>query len=214
MKPLALDLFCCGGGATKGLQNAGFEVVGVDLNAEPKYYIGDHLIKQDATTLSVNTIRKFDFVWASPPCQKFSKQTKQHFKAEDNHLDLVEPTRELLLESGVPYVIENVTQAPIRQDLILCGKMFDLDVARHRAFEIEGFSAPQLEHIKHYGKVITVTGNPGGKSTRDGGSRFGTTAEWKEAMGIDWLPARLIREAIPPAYSEYVARHFLKGNDD
>ena len=31
MKPKLLDLFCGAGGATKGLQRAGFYVVGVDM---------------------------------------------------------------------------------------------------------------------------------------------------------------------------------------
>ena len=47
MKPLALDLFCGGGGAAAGLQAAGFEVVGLDINPTcAKYYPG-HFIQAD-----------------------------------------------------------------------------------------------------------------------------------------------------------------------
>lgn len=211
----ALDLFCCGGGATRGLQQAGFTVTGVDIEDQSKYYIGDEFIQRSCTDLEVDYLRSFDFIWASPPCQKFSHQTKQHKGYSDNHPDLVEPIRELLLESGVPFCIENVVGAPVRRDLTLCGKMFDLDVARHRIFEIEGFTVEQPDHPSpHPGRVITVTGNPGGTSKRDGGARFGSTAEWKEAMQIDWLPARLIKEAIPPAYSRYIAEQFLESREN
>src|SRR6185437_7851072 len=61
----ALDLFCGAGGATKGLQNAGFHVTGVDLKRSPRY-CGDVFIQADALTVDP---RGFDFIWASPPCQ-------------------------------------------------------------------------------------------------------------------------------------------------
>lgn len=207
----ALDLFCCGGGATRGLQQAGFEVTGVDIEDQRKYYIGEHFVQTDVLSLPTEYIQQYDFVWASPPCQKYSNLTKQTKGATDKHPDLVDSVRQMLLEAGVPFVIENVVGAPVRKDLMLCGKMFDLNVARHRLFEIEGFTVKQPDHVyPHPGRVITVTGNPGGTSKRDGNKNYGNTAEWREAMGIDWLPARLLKEAIPPAYSKYIGDQFKK----
>ena len=34
-KPRLLDLFCCAGGAGVGYARAGFDVVGVDIDAQP-----------------------------------------------------------------------------------------------------------------------------------------------------------------------------------
>lgn len=213
--PRVLDLFCCGGGASMGFDRDGFEVTGLDQDDLSSYYPFTFVRAEAIDWLDANAhrLKEWDLIWASPPCQRFSAATKKWGKDQvDTHPDLVGPVRQRLLASGVPFVMENVVQAPLRKDLMLCGKMFDLDLARHRIFEIEGFTVPQPEHPwPHPGRVITVTGNPGGSSKRDGGSRFGSTADWRRAMDIDWLPARLIREAVPPPYAEYIGFHFRFG---
>jgi hypothetical protein len=34
----------------------------------------------------------------------------------------------------------------------------------------------------------------------------GTVAQWRRAMGIDWMTRHELTQAIPPAYSEFIAR--------
>jgi DNA (cytosine-5)-methyltransferase 1 len=52
-----------------------------------------------------------------------------------------------------------------------------------------------------------VTGHAGGSSKRDGWKNGGT-AEWRKAMGIDWMTGNELAEAIPPAYSQYIGEQF------
>ena len=46
----ALDVYCCAGGATRGLQQAGFHVTGVDHKPQPRY-CGDEFIRADVLAL-------------------------------------------------------------------------------------------------------------------------------------------------------------------
>jgi DNA (cytosine-5)-methyltransferase 1 len=202
----ALDLFCCAGGATRGLQNAGFHVTGVDIRKQPRY-CGDAFYEADALSFPLDG---FDFIWASPPCQRYSDLAKRNGTA-DQWPDLIEPTRQRLEASGTLYVIENVEGAPLNDPVTLCGTMFPgLRVLRHRGFEANfPLSSPPhgkhplvFTHDKrksHYGKLdqdasfVQVTG--GGNCS---------TANAAAAMGIDWMTKGELNEAIPPAYSEFI----------
>lgn len=203
-RPKALDLFSCAGGAAMGLHRAGFDVVGVDIDPQPRYPFAFH--QADALTFPLDG---FDFIWASPPCQQFcALATREDLSG---YPDLIDPIRQRLLSAGVPFVIENVVQAPVRRDLILCGAMFGLRSYRHRHFECS-FPVVQPGHPKHVVRVnrrgenrrqhwasggfITITG--------DVGVYCGP-----EAMGIDWMTGNEMSEAIPPAYAEYIGRAAL-----
>ena len=62
----ALDLYCCAGGATRGLQQAGFHVTGIDHKPQCNY-CGDVFVLADVLTyLATADLSGFDFIWASP----------------------------------------------------------------------------------------------------------------------------------------------------
>src|ERR1700722_10533336 len=122
----ALDLYCGAGGATRGLQLAGFRVTGVD-NAPQPHYCGDAFIQADALTLTLELLRGFDLLWSSPPCQAHTVLRNVH--NAHKHEDLIERTRELLIASGRPYVIENVVGAPLHNPITLCGTSFGLQTS-------------------------------------------------------------------------------------
>ena len=144
-----------------GLMRAGFDVVGVDSNRKRGKRYPAAFVCGDALNPPVE-LADFDFIWASPPCQRFSNATPT--KRREEHLDLISITRDMLRASGVPYVIENVPQAPIRADIVLTGAAFDLDVVRQRHFEVGRF-VPPLALLKQDVRRVD-TGELGGGDRR------------------------------------------------
>jgi DNA (cytosine-5)-methyltransferase 1 len=207
-----LDLFCCAGGAGYGYYQAGFEVVGVDIDPQPNYPF--EYVEADALTLDSKFLGSFDVIHASPPCQSYSDLARRN---GNGHMwpRLIEPVREMLQASGLPYVIENVEGAPLLDPVVLCGTMFPkLRVIRHRLFESNvPLTAPKHQrhplvftHDKrkrHYGMLdqdtsfVQVTG--GGNCS---------IANARDAMGINWMTKAELNESIPPAYTKYLGRQF------
>jgi DNA (cytosine-5)-methyltransferase 1 len=204
--PKVLDLCCKAGGITKGWQMAGFYVVGVDIEPQP-HYCGDKFIQADATTLDVEFLKEFDIIVASPPCQRYSILTPAQHK--DNHPDLIGPIRELLIKSKKPYVIENVSGARrlLINPVMLCGTMFGLNLFRHRYFEIPWLNAYLLPPCNHGKKPVLVSGTT--SRLTNGKRKENTAQEIRDAIGIDWMIKTELDEAIPPAYSKWIAEQFL-----
>ena len=129
MRPRLLDLFCGAGGAAVGYYRAGWDVVGVDIAPQPNYPF--RFVRADALDFLSDHGREYSATHASPPCQRYSTMTAD----PSRHPDLIAPVRQLLIDTGGPWVIENVPQAPLIDPVILCGSSFALGVRRHRAFE-------------------------------------------------------------------------------
>lgn len=196
-----------------GYHKAGFDVTGVDIEARPRYPFP--FLRADVLALDLAFVRSFDAVHASPPCQRYSDLAKRNGNA-DEWPDLIAPTREILTASGLPWIIENVPEAPLLLPVILCGTMFaGLRVLRHRGFEAS-FAIPVPPHGRHpkvhtfdkrkahFGKTdefldfVQVTG--GGNCT---------IAAARDAMGIDWMTKDEINEAIPPSYTRHIGKHLM-----
>lgn len=203
-KPKAIDLFCGVGGATRGLQRAGFHVTGIDIKPQPNY-IGDEFYQVDALGVRF-FLWSFDFIWASPPCQAHSKTRAIHSNV---YPDLIPQTRELLIGSGSAYVIENVPGAPLINPMVLCGTMFGLKVIRHRHFE-SSFPLRAPGPCGQHGSTNSHRGySTGAKFVCVAGNNY-RRVEGAAAMGVDWPTTRPeLSQAIPPAYSEYIGRQWL-----
>ncbi len=216
-----LDLFCGAGGASVGYNRAGFdEIVGVDIVFQPNYPF--EFIQGDALDAPINW-SDFDLIHASPPCQKFSRI--QHLGVARNnsypeHQDLLTPTREKLINNGMPYVIENVPGAPLINPIMLCGTFFGLKVYRHRLFE----SSMLLDAPKHEPHRDSTPSAGWGISPKGfisvcgtGGVKGMNAKEileyWSYAMGIDWMTRKELSQAISPAYTEYIGEAILDSGE-
>jgi DNA (cytosine-5)-methyltransferase 1 len=126
--PRLLDLFCCEGGAARGYADAGFEVVGVDIERQPRYPFEFH--QGDAMTWP---LAGFDAVHASPPCQDHSALST--LQADHGTGWMLSATVERLTAWGGPWIVENVAGADMPGALTLCGSEFGLgavDKGRYR----------------------------------------------------------------------------------
>jgi DNA (cytosine-5)-methyltransferase 1 len=205
-----------------GYFRAGFDVTGVDIRPMPRYPFAFH--QADALEFLAEHGHEYDAIHASPPCQAFT-QMSARWRGKggptDDHPDLLTPTRALLATYPQPWVIENVQGAKrhMRPVLILHGGLFGLGVHRPRLFESNVYLCSL--HGPRTAFPIGVYGaKPEGRTTyryRNNGNMKGKSLirtaksieEAREAMGIDWMDWSEIKEAIPPAYTEYIGHQLL-----
>ena len=198
------------GGGSVGYYLAGFEVVGVDIKKQKRYPY--EFIQKDALEVfeDKDFLASFDVIAASPPCQTHSS-TKHLRNAQGkgtDKVDLIPQTREALVASGKPYIIENVPGAPLIDPVQCCGSSWGLKVRRHRLFESNVKLVGSICKHKEQGRPVGVYG-----SMRDeipgGGHTAKTIEQAREAMGIDWMIWGELVEAIPPMYTWFLGTQVM-----
>ncbi len=191
-----------------GYHRAGFDVTGVDIEPQPNYPFA--FFQANALEFPLD---EFDFIHASPPCQHYSLGAQRWKHEGREYPDLVAATRERLIRSGKPYVIENVVGAPLINPITLCGTQFGLKVIRHRIFE----SNIPLQTPPHHRHIGTVKGGEYVTVAGHGGDGSGKYELWCEAMGIDWMTKQELTQAVPPAYAEFIGKqvmsHLIKASE-
>lgn len=226
-KPTILDLFCGAGGAARGYADAGFRVIGVDLNPQPRYPF--EFIQHDAIELLrdiadygaqhvlADACGSVAAIHASPPCQRWSAMSNCRPGLAGKYPALIEPARELLRCIGLPYVIENVPGSPLIDPAVLCGSQFyrvaewpgrgRFGLRRHRLFETS-FPVPSAGWHNHSLPSVAVYGDgaPGNRPDLKG---KGFEQLRRDVMGIDWMTRAELNEAIPPAYTHYIGTQLL-----
>lgn len=201
-----LDLFCGAGGAAVGYHRAGFDVVGVDINPQPRYPFT--FVQADAVTYPLD---RFDAVHASPPCQDHSSLA--HLAGSHDTGWMLRATVERLAAWGGPWVVENVVGADLPGALRLCGSEFGLRsgrrlLRRHRLFASNVFlmGAGGCHCRGHL--IGGVYGQGSGIRNKRGFQL--TLAPAREAMGIDWMTRRELSQAIPPAMTQHIGEQLAR----
>lgn len=219
-----LDAYCCEGGASRGYELAGFTVEGVDIfedYTQARYPYPSH--KSDAVAFIKEHAHQYDALHTSPPCQRHTAGTR--YQNRDNYPDLIEPTRQALIATGLPYVIENVVGAPLIDPVMLCGRQFNLSAVdddgtplvmdRHRLFETN-WLLPAPPTCQPHDRTLQVAGAYGGarrdkteaRHVRHGGYVPAKHIQ-QQLLGIDWMTQKGMHQALPPAYTRYIGERLI-----
>jgi DNA (cytosine-5)-methyltransferase 1 len=205
-----LDLYCGAGCAGEGYRRAGFDVVGVDILQQPN---NPHaFIQAGALEYLAEHGGEYDLIHASPPCQTFTVYRNCRPGHKPKWPDLIDATRKALVDSGRPWVMENVPGAPLLDAAQLCGTSFGIRVRRHRLFEASFHIHPRAcDHGLFTDRIFPGSSNrPNGRTVCNIGEYRVPLAIQKEHMGVDWdLTLGELSLGIPPVYTEHVARSFL-----
>jgi DNA (cytosine-5)-methyltransferase 1 len=199
-----------------GLHRAGFDVVGVDIEPQPRYPF--KFIQADALTFD---LVGFDFIWASPMCQGYGQSQYVITCASRIYPKQIAGVRARLQQMDALWVIENVPGAPLHNPITICGTALGLRVRRHRLFESNAFlfsPGPCLHgenELGVYANKVTRIGTHGKAYTTSSGRthyrpQTARKADGQEAMGIDWMSLPEMCEAIPPRYSEFLGSQVIK----
>lgn len=206
-RPVLVDWFCNGGGASMGYHLAGFDVIGVDIEEHRNYPFG--FVRADALALFRNPpawVLNAAAHAGSPPCQRYTNAQKIR---QRQHPDLIPPTREAFQRFGRPWIIENVVGAPLNDPITLCGAMFPgLRVYRHRLFEAS-FAIRAPHHPEHVAPLRKMGRPPRAGEFMHVVGNFSGAREAREAMGIPWMTRDQLREAIPPAYTHHLGLQLI-----
>ena len=204
MKPRLKELGCKAGGVTTGLLRAGFEVTGVDIKPQPRYPYDD-FVQEDALTTDLSG---YDAFWASPSCQGYTRAAQQWRNAGKVYPDWLVEIRERLRVTGKPYIIENVTGAPLINPIKLNASMFGLKIRRTRLFEcsfdVPFFLLPKDPHSK-----VRMGRKPRADEAITPVGHFSGVQQVQEITGFYWMNQAELAEAIPWQYSEFLGKYLM-----
>lgn len=214
VRPRLLDLFCGQGGAGHGYHLAGFDVTGVDIRPQRRHPAWMAFVQGDALEYLDAHGGEYDAIHASPPCRAYTR-ARGAATGRYRHPDLVGATREALVRTGRPWVIENVVGAPMHGGaVLLCGGMFSLRMYRHRLLEFApgrrtGREMRVPDHPAHTVRTARMGRRPGPGEFWSIAGNFSGVKEAGVAMGMEWADQDGLRQAVPPVYTRWAGERML-----
>jgi len=191
---LIYHVFADTGIESEALLNYG-RVVRVGL--DPDDLNGSEPVQADARELPLKP--GADLAVLHPPCTKWSKLTH----APENHPDLIDRARQIGREYADEYIIENVPRAPLRDPVVLEGRMFGLPVKNERAFETSFHVEQPPRH-----RPMDVEADTRSHTHK-------STEWWYSVMGYSRRYGRenIRTHAIPRAFIDYLLRAYDERQD-
>lgn len=140
-----------------------------------------------------------DLVVLHPECYKWARATDHVPDRETVYENQIPDARRVGKELGDHYIIENVPDAPLRDPVVLDGRMFNMPIKFERAFETS-FPVPQ----------------PAEKGEREDEiswwNEHGRPTPWWKAVkgyGGGYRKHPLVKSAVPRPYLDYLLQFWL-----
>ena len=203
--PELLDAYSCAGGAGYGYHLAGFDVTGLDKDPQPHYPFA--FVQRDALEALADRdfLARFDVIHASPPCQDHTRGGSHPVHGTGW---MLAATRERLIASGLPWVIENVPGSPMRADFDLCGRLFDLSLPGMQLGAADAGSRHRGERSRCGRPVITPARPSASRATAPLATPATSSAAIRRSPSTGladgdsvWMNRDELSQAIPPPYT-------------
>lgn len=142
----------------------------------------------------------FDLAFVHPPCTPYSDMPGANKNGDAP--ELIPEAREIGRRYADHYVIENKPAAPLRDPVVLDGRMFGLPIAYERAFETS-FPAEQPPRQARLGQPAETSPFFFSEKSREW---------WSAAKGVrgEYPKQHLAKNALPLAYVDHLARAWLE----
>lgn len=190
--------------ADRGIESEALSGYGrvVRVGLDPTDENASEPVKADAHELPLKP--GADLAVLHPPCTRWSDMTSISGDPEE-HPDLIPLAREIGREYAEDYIIENKPAAPLRDPVVLDGRMFGLPIAYKRAFETS-FRVSSIP----YQQSLDNECSPYFYSDR-------TRSWWGGAKGYRsdrYTKTALAKNCVPAAFIHHLMRAWLRSTNE